>query len=289
MRVTGVHLLRATLAGIARLEAAGAKPVRLTEPDFAQWARFRRKLGWADFVRLLHEDAAESFPEPFDVARWGLDPFEELEEGTAQMLVGDAARSSPADGVDFLAEQARGLGLPAGGAISSLPRVQAREKVLEPGARPHRGGARATRTSPSPAGRARGRPSRSSAIGSSTGSRTTGSRTPRRCGCSARARRAAGRTSSTTASSRRARGSNARSARSCNRRCVWRKYRSPPSTVNRPTQGVGRLRLEEPESRPLRSREDPLGHVSHPRQEIGTMRATTVTRLGDDPDNIAIL
>ncbi|MEM7674457.1 MAG: hypothetical protein AAF449_00485 [Myxococcota bacterium] len=131
MTVTGAHLFSATLASVARLEAAGDKPVRLTEPEFAKWHRFRRKLGWADFIRLLHEDLAEAFPEPFDVSRWGFDPFGGLEEATAEMLVKDAATPSDADKLDFLRDRARDLGLAAGGAIADLPKVQARFKVLE--------------------------------------------------------------------------------------------------------------------------------------------------------------
>lgn len=131
MTTNAAQLFRATLSAVARLEAAGDKPARLTEPAFAKWHRFRRKLGWADFIRLLHEDLAEAFPEPFDVSRWGFDPFDGLEEATAEMLVKDAATPSDADKLEFLRVHARDLGLAAGGAIADLPKVQARYKVLE--------------------------------------------------------------------------------------------------------------------------------------------------------------
>lgn len=128
---TGPHLFRATLAAVARLEAAGDKPPRLTEPDFAKWTRFRRRLGWVDFIRLLHEDLAEAFPEPFDVGRWGVDPFAGLEDATAEGLVKEAALPSKADKLTFLRDQAKALGLPVAGSIADLPKVQARFKVLE--------------------------------------------------------------------------------------------------------------------------------------------------------------
>ena len=131
MSAAGVQLFRSTLAAVARLEAAGDKPARLTDPDFAKWKRFRRRLGWADFIRLLHEVLAEGIPEPFDVARWGFDPFEGLEDATAKTLLAEAAVPSTDDKLPFLRDQAKALGLPSGGAIADLPKVQARFKVLE--------------------------------------------------------------------------------------------------------------------------------------------------------------
>ncbi len=135
MAASTVEIFEATLGAIARLEVADVRPTRLTEPEFAKWARFRRKLGWCDFIRLLHEDLAEAFPEPFDITRWGLDPFENLEEATAKALLDKAATPAKAQGPAFLKDQAQALGVASGGSLTEVPKIQARHKVLElPGA-----------------------------------------------------------------------------------------------------------------------------------------------------------
>ncbi|ACY13766.1 hypothetical protein [Haliangium ochraceum] len=131
MRASGPQLLQATLGAIARLEAAEVLKPRLTEPDFAKWKRFRRKLGWRDFIRLLHEDQALAFPEPFDLARWRFDPFDTLDEPTAKILVENSATPAPGDALSVLRDQARALGVAAGGAIADVPKIQSRHKALE--------------------------------------------------------------------------------------------------------------------------------------------------------------
>lgn len=123
------HPVRSTLAAIARLEADDVRPARLTQPGFEKWSRLRRKLGWGDFIDLLHLDLAGAFPVPFDRSRWpDLAP---LSEADAEALVREASTPSDRTTMDFLREQARQLGLPAGGAIADLPKVQPHQMVLE--------------------------------------------------------------------------------------------------------------------------------------------------------------
>ena len=125
-----------TLRAVARLErAGGVRGPRLTEPGFAKWHRIRRNLGWRDFAAVLHQDLAETFPLSFDVDSWRRDPFADLADDEAGALIDAAAAPEAGDAHAFLRAAARGLGLPAGGAFSSLPRPLPRERVLElPGA-----------------------------------------------------------------------------------------------------------------------------------------------------------
>jgi hypothetical protein len=118
---------------IARLEAAGVREHRLTEPDLVRWNRFRRKLGFRAFIELLHEDLATAFPYPFDLSRWSVDPLAELREADAEALLHDAARSIEVstDAATFLHDCARLLDLPLGGSFSELPRIQPQHRVLE--------------------------------------------------------------------------------------------------------------------------------------------------------------
>src|SRR6476646_2617339 len=69
-RPTGVWAA-ALLHALARDEAAGRRPQRLTEPGLATWRRFRGRLGAADFLALLFEDAAVAHPIPFEPAVLG--------------------------------------------------------------------------------------------------------------------------------------------------------------------------------------------------------------------------
>src|SRR5262245_20757402 len=64
-RPTGVWAA-ALLHALARDEAAGRRPQRLTEPKLDTWRRFRGRLTSADFVALLFEDAAVIHRVPFD-------------------------------------------------------------------------------------------------------------------------------------------------------------------------------------------------------------------------------
>lgn len=123
-------LVHAALSSIARLEAAGEKPARLTDPDHQRWARFRRSLGWRDYIELLLDDAAGSFPEPFDLDRWAIRPLD-LTPDAAELLVRRNAQASTDDPSAYLRVQAESLSLTSRGALSDLPVVQPRETVLE--------------------------------------------------------------------------------------------------------------------------------------------------------------
>jgi hypothetical protein len=121
-----------TLRSIARIERPGGlRKARLTESDHVKWHRMRRRLDWIDFIELLHEDLATTFPWPFDLARWDVSPLAALTPRTAEELVGTAASPDESDALAFLRAAARALGLPAGGSITDLPRVAPHQKVLE--------------------------------------------------------------------------------------------------------------------------------------------------------------
>jgi len=124
-----------TLREIARLERGGLRPPRLTEKDQERWLRVRRKLGWVAFIELLHEDLAEAFPTAFALDRWSSHPTADLDEATALAMIGEASGPDETDRLTFLRHACRGLGLPDGGNIAALPKVQAAQRALElPGA-----------------------------------------------------------------------------------------------------------------------------------------------------------
>lgn len=121
-----------TLRAIARLERRGdVRGPRLTEPDLLRWNRVRRQLGAADFIALLHEDLAGPFPTPFDLDRWQRDPRVGLGESKARELIAAAIAEDEAAPAAFLRQACRALGLPAGGDIADLPKVQPHQRALE--------------------------------------------------------------------------------------------------------------------------------------------------------------
>lgn len=122
-----------TLRSIARIERQGdlRRGARLTEPGHVKWNRMRRRLDWADFVELLHEDLAAAFPHPFNLALWDNSPLAPLTPKLAEELVADAARPDESDALAFVREAASALGLPPGGNIADLPRIQPQHRVLE--------------------------------------------------------------------------------------------------------------------------------------------------------------
>src|ERR1700690_3106310 len=61
----------ALLHALARDEAAGRRPQRITEANLATWSRFRGRLTAQDLVALLFEDAAVLHRVPFDPAEVG--------------------------------------------------------------------------------------------------------------------------------------------------------------------------------------------------------------------------
>lgn len=124
-----VALLRATLTAIGRLEARGDKPARLTEPGHEKWNHFRRRLGAGDFIALLHEDAAQGWPVPFDLSLWPSPPAS-LSEEEAERLVQACASVTAGDSMAWLRAFAAEQGLP-GGALSDAPAFNPRDKVLD--------------------------------------------------------------------------------------------------------------------------------------------------------------
>lgn len=131
-RPTGIWAA-ALLHALARDEAAGRRPQRLTEPKFDTWSRFRGRLTSSDFVTLLFEDAAVIHRVPFDPSTLGgpIQP-ERLPESAADswmLTLGLLPLNEPS--ADYIAEQARLLGLPTRMARSELHVVKPHQKVLE--------------------------------------------------------------------------------------------------------------------------------------------------------------
>jgi len=131
-RPTGVWAA-ALLHALARDESAGRRPQRLTEPKLDTWSRFRGRLTSADFVALLFEDAAVIHRVPFDPSTLGGSiQLEQLPESAADVWIHTlAVLQLKEPGADYIAEQARLLGLPTRMARSELHVVKPHQKVLE--------------------------------------------------------------------------------------------------------------------------------------------------------------
>lgn len=123
----------ALLHALARDEAKGRRPQRLTEPKLDTWMRFRGRLTSADFVALLLEDAAVLHRVPFDASTLGaaIDPSL-LPEVAADAWI-RALASMPLDtpSAEYVASQARLLGVTTRMARSDLHVVKPHQKVLE--------------------------------------------------------------------------------------------------------------------------------------------------------------
>jgi hypothetical protein len=131
-RLTGAWAA-ALLHALAREEAAGRRPERLTEPRLGTWNRFRGRLMATDFLTLLFEDAAVLHPIPFDPAALG-EPLwiESIPDSVAQSwLAALQTLDLNAAGPGYIEEQARLLGLPTRMARSDLHVVKPHQKVLE--------------------------------------------------------------------------------------------------------------------------------------------------------------
>src|SRR5262245_21367266 len=129
-RPTGVWAA-ALLHALARDEAAGRRPQRLTEPKLDTWSRFRGRLTNVDFAMLLFEDAAVIHRIPFDPSTLGgpIQP-DRLPESAADSWLSDLALLHLNElGADYIAEQARLLGLPTRLARSELHVVKPHQKV----------------------------------------------------------------------------------------------------------------------------------------------------------------
>lgn len=120
------------LRAIARLERKGdLRSPRLTEPGLMRWNRVRRKLDHVDFIALLCEDLAAAFPYPFDLSRWHEDPLGTLDDAAAAALISEAIAEDASAPQAFLRQAARDFGLPPGGNIADLPKVQPHQRALE--------------------------------------------------------------------------------------------------------------------------------------------------------------
>ena len=121
------------LHALARDEAAGRRPQRLTEPNLATWSRFRGRLTAGDLVALLFEDAAVLHRVPFDPTV--VDDHLEIDllpNGLANdWLHAISSLDLKTPGADYVGEQARLLGVATKLARSDLHVVKAHQKVLE--------------------------------------------------------------------------------------------------------------------------------------------------------------
>lgn len=123
----------ALLLAVAREEAVGRRPHRVTETGLATWGRFRGRLKAKDLLELIFEDAAVIHPVPFDPAR--VDEQLQLQrlpdEAPEAWLSALPSIDLNAPGAVYLVEQARLLGVSSKLARSDLHVVKAHQKVLE--------------------------------------------------------------------------------------------------------------------------------------------------------------
>ncbi len=123
----------ALLHALARDEAAGRRTPRLTEDGMATWARFRGRLGAADLVALLFEDAAVGYRVPFDPGALG-EPLQLdlLTDAVAEKWLAKVpSLDLAAKASDYVDEQAKALGLPASLPVPKLPAIEPGHRVLE--------------------------------------------------------------------------------------------------------------------------------------------------------------
>jgi hypothetical protein len=121
------------LHALARDEVAGRRPQRLTEPRLATWSRFRGRLSATDLVSLLFEDAAVIHHVPFDAPALGAPlHVERIPESVTQAwLEAIPSLELQTAAADYIADQAKLLGLPTRMARSDLHVVKPHQKVLE--------------------------------------------------------------------------------------------------------------------------------------------------------------
>jgi hypothetical protein len=103
----------------------------LTEPKQATWQRFRGRLGSADLLRLLAEDAAVVHPLPFSATRVGV-PLDELGDAVVEQFLAELpSKDLQRPAAAYVEAQAQRLGLPTRLARSDLHQVKRHQKVLE--------------------------------------------------------------------------------------------------------------------------------------------------------------
>jgi hypothetical protein len=131
-RPTALYAAALTHA-LARDEAAGRRPARLTEPGLATWTRFRGRLRSEDLLRILFEDAAVLHPVPFDpgTLRGGL-ALDRLADGLAQEWIAAVSKLNlSASAADYVIAQAKLLGITTRLARADLHIVKRHQRVLE--------------------------------------------------------------------------------------------------------------------------------------------------------------
>jgi hypothetical protein len=123
----------ALVHALARDEAAGRRPARLTEPGMQTWKRFRGRLTATDLVALLFEDAAVLHRVPFEPAALGAPlQLDRLPETVTQAWLDSLQQLDlRSAGAEYIAAQARLLVLPTRMARSDLHLVKPHQKVLE--------------------------------------------------------------------------------------------------------------------------------------------------------------
>lgn len=131
-RHTAVYAAALTHA-LARDEAAGRRPARLTEPGLSTWNRFRGRLRSEDLLRILFEDAAVLHAVPFDPAALRADlAIDRLPDGLAHDWIAAVAKLDlSASSADYVTAQAKLLGITTRLARSELHVVKRHQRVLE--------------------------------------------------------------------------------------------------------------------------------------------------------------
>lgn len=132
LRPTGVWAAT-LLHALARDEAFGRRPPRLTEPKLETWTRFRGRLTSADLLQLLFEDAAVVHPVPFAAdAVGGPGSLDRLPLAVVDAWLQAIHSSELRDrGAAYVLEQAQRLGVPTRMARADLHVVKPHQKVLE--------------------------------------------------------------------------------------------------------------------------------------------------------------
>jgi hypothetical protein len=123
----------AALRALAREEALGRRPRRLLEPSLATWAHFKGRLELPALLEILLEDAAVSQPVPFDPTRvlGAGAPLARVPADKVHRWLDSVSSAAPSSSAEYVAAQARLLGLPTRLGRSDLPVVKPHQRVLE--------------------------------------------------------------------------------------------------------------------------------------------------------------
>jgi hypothetical protein len=126
---------RTALWALAREEAQGRRPARLTEANLATWTRFRGRLTPADLARLLVEDGAVTHPATF-AAEAFLPTGLHLDSRMDTVVESTIAALTPAELAapqsEYIQAQAGRLGVLSRFARSDLPKgIKGHHRVVE--------------------------------------------------------------------------------------------------------------------------------------------------------------